>query len=67
MAANRHVRWNDFDAHGYAVLTVTPAAAQMDWWFVTDKADPRTGRYHGRSYRVMAGSPRVQPAAAPLD
>ncbi|WP_020171502.1 alkaline phosphatase D family protein [Gordonia polyisoprenivorans] len=67
MAANRHVRWNDFDAHGYAVLTVTPSAAQMDWWFVTDKTDARTGRYHGRSYRVTAGSPRVQPAASPLD
>ncbi|GAA1480520.1 alkaline phosphatase D family protein [Gordonia sinesedis] len=65
-AVNRHVRWNDFDAHGYAVMTITPAAAQMDWYFLTDKADPRSGSYHGRSFRVASGSQRVQPVATPI-
>ncbi|WP_237421714.1 alkaline phosphatase D family protein [Gordonia sp. SID5947] len=67
MAANRHVRWNDFDAHGYAVLTVTRAAAQMDWYFLVDKADPRTSRYHARSFRVRSGSPHVEAATGPAD
>ncbi|MDL9944811.1 alkaline phosphatase D family protein [Gordonia sp. ABSL11-1] len=67
MAANHHVRWNDFDAHGYAVLTVTPSAAQMDWYFVNDKTDPRTGRYHARSFRVASGTQRVQPVGRPVD
>ncbi|WP_431309386.1 alkaline phosphatase D family protein [Gordonia sesuvii] len=67
MTANRHVRWNDFDAHGYAVLTVTPTAAQMDWYFVRDKTDPRTGRYHARSFRVASGSQQVQPVGGTAD
>ncbi|AZG44126.1 alkaline phosphatase D family protein [Gordonia insulae] len=67
MAANHHVRWNDFDAHGYAVLTVTPAAAQMDWYFLADKTDPRTSRYHARSFRVASGSQQVRPVAGPAD
>ncbi|MBD1321760.1 alkaline phosphatase D family protein [Gordonia hankookensis] len=67
MAANRHVRWNDFDAHGYGVLTVTPAAAQMDWYFLVDKADPRTSSYHARSFRVPSGTPRVGSVAGPAD
>lgn len=67
MTANRHVCWNDFDAHGYAVLTVTPAAAQMDWYFVNDKTDPQTGRYHARSFRVASGSQRVQSVSQPQD
>ncbi|GAB91952.1 alkaline phosphatase D family protein [Gordonia rhizosphera] len=67
MATNRHVRWNDVDAHGYGVLTVTPAASQMDWYFLVDKADPRTGRYHARSFRVRSGTQRVAPVSGPVD
>lgn len=63
---NRHVRWNDFDAHGYAVMTITPAAAQMDWYFLTDKADPRSGVYHARSYRVDSGTQRVRAVGGPI-
>ncbi|MGV9673318.1 alkaline phosphatase D family protein [Gordonia sp. NPDC003504] len=66
IAANRHVRWNDFDAHGYSVLTVTPSATQMDWYFLTDKTDPRTGSYHARSFAVASGAPYVKPAAGPI-
>ncbi len=67
LAANRHIRWNDLDGHGYGVLTVTSAAAQMDWWFLVDKTDPRSRRYHARSFRVRSGSPRVQPVSTPID
>ena len=67
MTANHHVRWNEFDSHGYAVLTVTPAATQMDWYFVDEKADPKTGQRHARSFRVPSGSQRVQPVSRPVD
>ncbi|MBT0567880.1 alkaline phosphatase D family protein [Williamsia sp. CHRR-6] len=60
-AANNHVKFMDPDAHGYSVLTVTPAATQMDWYFVREKTDPRTGQYRGASFRVPDGVPRVQP------
>ncbi len=55
----------DLDAHGYSVLTVTPSAAQMDWYFLYDKTDPRSGQYHARSYRVLSGTQRVQPVSNP--
>lgn len=60
-ATNHHVRWSEFDAHGYSVLTVTPAATQMDWYFVHDKTNPRSGQYHAKSYRVADGTQRVVP------
>ncbi|NDK90862.1 alkaline phosphatase [Gordonia desulfuricans] len=66
-AVNRHVRWNDFDAHGYSVFTVTPAAAQMDWYFLNDKTDPKSGQYLAKSYRVGNGTQRVSPAAGPIE
>lgn len=65
MATNRHTRWVDTDAHGYAVLTVTPAAAQMDWFFVADRSVRRSSFRHGQSWRVAAGSRRLTKAARP--
>ncbi|WP_081906983.1 MULTISPECIES: alkaline phosphatase D family protein [Actinomycetes] len=62
---NRHIRWVDTDAHGYAVLTVTPAATQMDWFFVNNRADPRSGQRYGQSWRVPSGTQRVQPSGSP--
>lgn len=66
-ATNHHVRWSEFDAHGYSVLTVTPAATQMDWYFVHDKTNPRSGQYYAKSYRVANGTQRVVPAGGPVD
>ena len=65
-AVNRHVRWNDFDSHGYSVFTVTAAAAQMDWYALADKTDPHTSRRYLRSYRVGAGTQRVTSVANPI-
>ena len=62
---NRHIRWVDTDAHGYAVLTGTPAATQMDWFFVNNRADPRSGQRYGQSWRVPSGTQRVQPSGSP--
>ena len=36
-AANRHVHWVDTDRHGYGVLDITPARAQMDYYTLSDK------------------------------
>lgn len=64
-STNRHARWVDTDAHGYAVLTVTGAAAQMDWYSVRDRTDPRTGQYHSQSWKVLSGTRRMTRAAGP--
>ncbi|MCK8612550.1 alkaline phosphatase D family protein [Gordonia sp. C13] len=63
--ANHHVRFCELDAHGYSVLTVTPAATQMDWYFVHNKIDPRSGQFYAKSYRVRNGTQRVEPVGRP--
>ncbi|MCK0439317.1 alkaline phosphatase D family protein [Gordonia alkaliphila] len=65
MATNRHTRWVDTDAHGYAVLTVSPVAAQMDWYFVTDRSVRRSPFRHGQSWKVAAGSRRLTKVSRP--
>ena len=62
---NHHLRWVDTDAHGYAVLTVTPAATQMDWYFINNRDDPRSGQRYAQSWRVPNGTKQVHPASRP--
>lgn len=64
-ATNRHLRWVDTDAHGYAVLTVDDAAAQMDWYSLRNRADRRTGAYHSQSWKVKSGTRRMTKVSAP--
>jgi alkaline phosphatase D len=65
-AANRHVRYLDLDRHGYSVLEVTPARVQMDWYAISDRADPRATASHTASWAVDAGTHRVRPASDPI-
>jgi alkaline phosphatase D len=65
---NRHVRYLDFDSHGFSVLDVTPARAQMDWYVVGDRQDRDAGVRHAVSWATASGTNRVhqvdQPAGA---
>jgi alkaline phosphatase D len=65
-AANRHVRYLDFDRHGFSVLDVTPARVQMDWYAISDRSDPHATAAHTASWAVDAGTQRVRPAATPI-
>ena len=65
MATNRHTRWVETDAHGYSVLTVSPAAAQMDWYFVADRTVRRSPFRHAQSWRVASGSRRLTRVSRP--
>nr|WP_245721333.1 alkaline phosphatase D family protein [Nocardia pseudovaccinii] len=62
---NRHLRYVEMESHGYGVLEVTPAQAQMDWFYVTDVADPDSGVRHGASFAVRSGG-RVEPRPGPV-
>jgi alkaline phosphatase D len=53
------------DRHGFGVFEVTPAAAQYDWHFISDRTDPNATVEAGPSWRSPAGSNRVV-AAPPL-
>ncbi|GAB3437594.1 alkaline phosphatase D family protein [Actinophytocola sediminis] len=63
---NRHIKWVEVDSHGASVLEVTPAGAQMDWYFVANRADPASAVSYARSYRVRAGTQRVARVWSPI-
>ena len=63
---NRHVRFLEFQRHGYAVAEVTTSHVQMDWWFVSDRTDPDATQSFGAAYHVVDGANAVGPAPGPL-
>jgi alkaline phosphatase D len=64
--ANRHVRYLDFDSHGFSVLDVTPTRAQMDWFVIGDRADAATPITWSVSYQTKTGTGRVEQVGAPV-
>jgi alkaline phosphatase D len=64
-ANNRHVRYLDFDSHGYSVLDVTPARVQMDYYVVGDRRDRDAGSSWSASWATAADSNTVHPEPAP--
>jgi alkaline phosphatase D len=65
-ANNRHIKYIDFDRHGYSVLDVTPERAQMDWFVVDDKTRPDSGASWSASWATAAGSGTVAAAEGPV-
>lgn len=59
IANNRHVRYLDFDRHGYSVLTLTPAKAHMDWYTLTDKTSPTSAAKWQIGWSTTAGTHRL--------
>ena len=60
-ADNPHIKYLDLDSHGFSVLEVTPAGAQMDWFVLTDRTDPHSAAVHATSWRVRAGTQQLEP------
>ncbi len=65
-ALNRHIKYCELDSHGASVLEVTPAGAQMDWYYLANKADPASALTWARSFRTRAGTQRVQSVGTPI-
>ena len=66
IANNRHVKYLDFDNHGYCVLDVTAERVQMDWYVIGDRADRDAGTRWARSFETVTGTRRVRPVDRPL-
>ncbi|MHA7275328.1 alkaline phosphatase D family protein [Arthrobacter sp. Hz1] len=62
-ASNPHVKYLDFDSHGYSVLDVTPSGVRMDWYVLSERTDKASTSRISTSWRVDAGTQRVTPAA----
>ena len=61
--ANPHVKYLDFDSHGYSVLDVTPSGVTMEWFILAERTDPGSRSSLSASWRVQAGTQRVVPIA----
>ncbi|MBO7934466.1 alkaline phosphatase D family protein [Streptomyces antibioticus] len=65
-AANRHVHWVDTDRHGYGVLDITAARAQMDYYVVSDRTKANATSSWSRSYRTRTGTQKVERTYDPV-
>ncbi len=59
IANNRHIKYLNFDDHGFSVLDLTPKRAQMDWFIISDRADRDADITWTTSFATPAGSSRV--------
>ncbi|MFI9765555.1 alkaline phosphatase D family protein [Streptomyces sp. NPDC052415] len=65
-AANRHVHWVDTDRHGFGVLDITAARAQMDYYVLSDRTKADATASWARSYRTRSGTQRVERTYDPV-
>jgi len=65
-AANRHVKYLNFDDHGFSVLDITAERAQMDWFIIGDRADKATGISWTASYATKSGTGKVVAVDKPV-
>ncbi|PVG81004.1 alkaline phosphatase [Nocardioides gansuensis] len=67
MANNRHIKYLNFDDHGYSVFDLTPARAQMDYYVISDRADARATASWTASWATMSGTNKVHAVDQPVE
>jgi alkaline phosphatase D len=65
-ANNQHIKYLNFDDHGFAVLDITAKRAQMDWFVIGDRADKATGLTWTQSWATTAGSQTIHAVDGPV-
>ena len=65
-AENLHIKYVNFDDHGFSVLDVTPERAQMDWYVLEDRTQRETAARWDASWVTESGSGTVAPAESPV-
>ena len=66
LANNRHIKYLNFDDHGFSVLDITAKRAQMDWFVIGDRADRRTSVRHTASFATKSGTGKVARVDRPV-
>lgn len=64
--ANRHIKYVNFDDHGFAVLDVTAARAQVDYFIIGDRKNRNAGLTWERSYQTRSGTSKVVAVSKPV-
>ena len=65
-STNRHVKYLNFDDHGFSVLDITSARTQMDYFIIGDRAVKDTGLTWTASYATKAGTAKVVSVDKPV-
>jgi alkaline phosphatase D len=65
-ANNPWIRYHEGVSNGFAVIEFTAERAQLDYWFIADRADPATTAVAGASWESIRGSAKVTEAPLPL-
>ena len=65
-ANNPHIKYIDFDDHGFSVLDITAKRAQMDWFVIGDRADHDAGISWTQSWATTAGSQTIHSVNRPV-
>ena len=66
IANNRHIKYLDFDSHGFSVLDVTAERAQMDWYVIGDRTARDTPVTWSVSYLTRTGTGRLEQTTEPV-
>ena len=64
--SNRHIKYLNFDDHGFSVLDVSSRRTQMDYYVVADRTDPRSPASWTASWATRANSQQVHPVDHPV-
>ncbi|MDQ3610555.1 MAG: alkaline phosphatase D family protein [Actinomycetota bacterium] len=62
MERNPHVRWCEFDDHGYVLLDVTRERVKAEWWHVDTVLEPSEGEALKAAWELRAGTSRLYDA-----
>jgi alkaline phosphatase D len=60
LTANPHIKYLNFDDHGFSVLDVTAERAQCDFFVIGSRTDPDTAITWTRSFATAAGASSVR-------
>ena len=57
-----HIKWTEFDSHGYVLVDVDRDRVLGEWWFMETVLEPTEKETLGAAWKVERGTPRLIPA-----
>ena len=65
LTANPHIKYLNFDDHGFCVLDLDAERAQCDWFVIGSRTEADTPITWTRSFRTLSGTSSVEEVDAP--
>jgi alkaline phosphatase D len=65
-ASNPHIKMIEFDSHGYSVVDVSDERCQVDWYYLSDRGDPKATQSFAQAWRTDAGANSVVQTDEPI-